>query len=280
MQQTCSTSLSPGNEMRDKPHIDHSHSPMDANTRENFPKLYTDLAQWFHLLTAPEDYAEEAEFFRQAILTAHHGKPECMLELGSGGGNNASHMKAYFDLTLVDISNHMLEISQQLNPDCEHIQGDMRTFRLERDFDVVFVHDAIDYMITVDDLCGVIETANLLCSPGGVILLAPDHVKENFKPSTSHGGHDGPSRSIRYLEWTWDPDPTDTTYITYMVYMMKDQRNQVTIEHDQHILGLFPRQTWLDLLSSQGLQAEILLFDHSELEPGTYEIFLAKKPSD
>jgi len=263
MQQTCSTSLSPGDEIRAKPHIDHSCSPMDANTRENFPKLYTDLTQWFHLLTAPEDYAEEAEFFRKAILTVHHVNPDCMLELGSGGGNNASHLKAYFDLTLVDISNPMLEISQQLNPECEHIQGDMRSLRLERDFDVVFVHDAINYMITEDDLGAAIETANLHGRPGGVILLAPDHVKENFTPSTSHGGHDGPSRSIRYLEWIWDPDPTDTTYITYMVYTMKDQREQVTFEHDQHIQGLFPRQTWLDLLSSQGLQAEILPFDHS-----------------
>jgi ubiquinone/menaquinone biosynthesis C-methylase UbiE len=125
---------------------------MDANTHDNFLKLYTDLAQWFHLLTAPEDYAEESEFFRQAIRTVYHGNPECMLELGSGGGNNASHLKAYFDLTLVDISNPMLEISQQLNQECKLIQGDMRSLRLERDFDVVFVHDAIDYMITEDDL--------------------------------------------------------------------------------------------------------------------------------
>lgn len=170
---------------------------MDVNTHENSPKLYTDLAQWIHLLTAPEDYAEEAEFFQQAILTSHREIPESMLELGSGGGNNASHLKAKFDLTLVDISDPMLEISQQLNPECEHIQGDMRSVRLERDFDVVFVHDAINYMITEDDLGAAIETANLHCRPGGVILLAPDHVKENFTPSTSHGGHDGPSRSIR-----------------------------------------------------------------------------------
>jgi hypothetical protein len=36
---------------------------MNNVSDESFPKLYSDFAQWFHLLTAPEDYAEEAEFF-------------------------------------------------------------------------------------------------------------------------------------------------------------------------------------------------------------------------
>jgi hypothetical protein len=110
-----------------------------------------------------------------------------------------------------------------------------------------------------------------------VILLAPDHVKENFEPSTSHGGHDGRGQGIRYLEWSWDPDPDDTTYITTMVYAMKTDRDEINVEYDQHVLGIFPRQTWINLLEKQGLQPEVIIFDHSELEPGTYEIFLARK---
>ncbi|MHC4615594.1 MAG: class I SAM-dependent methyltransferase, partial [Planctomycetota bacterium] len=53
-----------------------------------------------------------------------------VLELGSGGGNNASHLKKWFDMTLVDLSPHMLEVSRALNPECSHQQGDMRTVRL------------------------------------------------------------------------------------------------------------------------------------------------------
>lgn len=58
-------------------------------------------------------------------------------------------------------------------------------------------------------------------SPGGVALFAPDHTKETFKPSTEHGGHDGVSRALRYLSWTWGPDPNDTTYLCFMVYVMR-----------------------------------------------------------
>ncbi|GAG05735.1 unnamed protein product, partial [marine sediment metagenome] len=116
---------------------------MDNNPPAEAPKLYSELAEWFHLLTAPDDYAEEAEFYRQVIGTTSEQKPQTMLELGSGGGNNASHLKHHFQITLVDLSDPMLEISRKLNPECEHIQGDMRTVRLDRLFDVVFIHDAI-----------------------------------------------------------------------------------------------------------------------------------------
>ena len=46
----------------------------------------------------------------------------------------------------------MLALSATLNPECEHLEGDMRTLRLGRTFDVVFIHDAISYLTTEDDL--------------------------------------------------------------------------------------------------------------------------------
>lgn len=250
---------------------------MAPSVDPNSPKLYNELTPWFHLLTAPEDYAEEAEFYRKTIITASVRKPVTMLELGSGGGNNASHLKNHFQLTLVDLSPEMLSISRQINPECEHIQGDMRQVRLDRQFDVVFIHDAITYLSTEEDLQLAIETAYVHCRSGGVVLLAPDHVSETFQPSTEHGGHDGLDRGIRYLDWSWDPDPDDTHYISEMVYLLKDEGGNVKIEHDRHLMGLFPRQTWLTLLTKMGFEAQSIPFDHSEFEPGTLEVFVGIK---
>ncbi|HEY8885165.1 MAG TPA: class I SAM-dependent methyltransferase, partial [Chloroflexota bacterium] len=88
---------------------------------EALPLLYGELAPWFHLLTAPADYAEEAEFYRRTIVEAADTPPRTLLELGSGGGNNASHHKRHFISTLVDLSPQMLALSKGLNPDCEHL---------------------------------------------------------------------------------------------------------------------------------------------------------------
>ena len=176
-------------------------------------KMYGELAEWWPLLSAPEDYAEEAAFYARTLLEAGDPPPRTVLELGSGGGNNAWHLKAHFALTLVDPSPGMLAVSRALNPDCEHVRGDMRTVRLGHEFDAVFVHDAVCYMTSDDDLRRAMETAFVHCRPGGVALFCPDHLRENFVPPTDHGGHDGDDgRGLRYLEWTWDPDPADGTY--------------------------------------------------------------------
>ena len=121
--------------------------------------MYSDLAPWFHLLTHPSDYADEAEFVTRVVDDVGDGQARTLLELGSGGGNNASHLKARFECTLTDISPEMLALSTTLNPECEHLEGDMRTLRLGRTFDVVFIHDAISYLTTEDDLRAAIETA-------------------------------------------------------------------------------------------------------------------------
>ena len=129
----------------------------------------------------------------------------------------------------------MLEVSRAINPDCEHLLGDMRSVRLSRVFDAVFIHDAIMYITTEDDLRRAIETAFIHVKPGGVALLAPDFVRETFRPSTESGGEDGEGRSMRWLDWTFDPNPADDTVETHYVYMLKTA-NDVTVEHDVHVL--------------------------------------------
>jgi SAM-dependent methyltransferase len=247
----------------------------------NVPKLYDELARWWPLLSAPSEYVEEAEFYARALTEASERRPQTLLELGSGGGNNASHMKRLFEtVTLVDLSPGMLEHSRGLNPECEHVEGDMRTVRLGRQFDCVFVHDAVMYMTTEGDLRQAIQTAFEHCRPAGVALFAPDAVRETFQPGTSHGGNDGDREGLRYLEWRYDPDPADNTYVVDYAYLLRERDGSVRAEHDRHVEGLFARDDWLRLLTEVGFQPSVVIFDHSELEPGTYEQFLAKRNAE
>jgi SAM-dependent methyltransferase len=241
-------------------------------------KLYDELAAWWPLLSAPSEYEEEAEFYERCLVSAGQRSARTVLELGSGGGNNASFLKRRFEMTLVDLSPGMLEVSRALNPECVHVQGDMRSLRLGREFDRVFVHDAVCYMTTEHDLRRAIETASLHCAPGGGALFAPDHVRENFQPGTDHGGSDAADgRGLRYLEWTWDPDPADTTYLVDYAYLVHESTGATRVVHDRHEEGLFPRATWLRLLGEAGFDASVVPFEHSELETGSYEVFVCRK---
>ena len=223
--------------------------------QDSSSRLYSDLAPWFHLLTAPHDYREEAEYYSARIVDAAVGPVRTVLELGSGGGNNASHMKARFAMTLSDLSPDMLEVSRQINPELAHIQGDMRTLRIPgAQFDAVFAHDAVMYLTTEDDVRAMAETAAFHCRPGGSVVVVPDHVRESFTPPyTEHGGHDGPDgRGMRYLMWCTDPDPSDSTFVSDFAYLLRDSDGTVHVEHDRHVQGIFPKSVWIDALTDAG----------------------------
>jgi SAM-dependent methyltransferase len=242
------------------------------------PKMYDELAAWWPLLSPPEEYQEEAAFYARTLAAACPDPPWTVLELGSGGGNNASHLKASFSMVLVEPAPGMRALSAALNPECEYVAGDMRTVRLEREFDAVFVHDAICYMTTESDLRLAIETAFVHCKAGGAALFAPDHVRENFSPATDCGGSDGPDRGLRYLEWMWDPDPADSTYVVDYAYLLRLPDGAMRVEHDRHVEGLFSREEWLRFLSEAGFDARVVPLEHSDLEPGSHELFVARKP--
>jgi SAM-dependent methyltransferase len=240
--------------------------------------LYTDFADWWPLCSAPADYKEEAEIYRRAFLAHARRKPLTMLELGSGGGNNASHLKKYFQLTLVDLAPRMLAVSKALNPECTHVKGDMRSVRLGRLFDAVFIHDAIDYMATLKQLAQAITTAFVHCRPGGVALFVPDWTAERFRPSTSYGGHDSGRRGLRYLEWTMDHDPNDGRYSLYMSYMPRDGKRVRQSALDEHICGLFSEPDWMKTISAAGFRPKKIPYEHSTFERHAHVMFVGLKP--
>ena len=240
--------------------------------------MYSDLAPWFHLLTHPSDYEDEAAFVSRVVDDVGDGNSRTLLELGSGGGNNASHLKARFECTLTDLSPEMLALSRTLNPECEHLEGDMRTLRLGRTFDVVFIHDAISYLTTEDDLRAALETALVHVRPGGVVILNPDATTEIFKPATDHGGHDGEDgRRLRYLEWTHDVDPDGSTYAVDYLIIARGPGDEARVVHDRHTLGLFPRATWKRLIADVGLElVDTTVENPFELEQAA---FAARRPA-
>jgi SAM-dependent methyltransferase len=242
------------------------------------PKLYSSFAHWWPLFSPRSDYEEAARVYGGCLDAGWEGQGHpTLLEFGCGGGSNASFLKERFRMTLTDVSPDMLAQSREINPECEHVEGDMRTLRLGRTFDRVFIHDAICFMTTPTELFQAIETAFVHCRAGGVAVFAPDYVRETFRPGTCHGGDDGADRSLRYLEWTWDPDPSDSQYVVDLVYAFRDRGDSIRVEHDRHILGVFGRQEWLRTLRQAGFEPTTESFCHSQVDH-PLDLFVGFKP--
>jgi trans-aconitate methyltransferase len=237
------------------------------------PLLYRDLVPWYRLIDPTADHHDEALSYRKALEGAVPDA-KTLLDLGGGAGNNAFHLKSRFECTLVDLSDDMLGLSRAINPECEHHVGDMRSVRLERMFDVVLVHDAIMYMTTEEELLAAVRTAFVHTRPGGAAVFAPDYTRETFQENTDRLDGDDGKRSMRGLEWVWDPDPNDTQYSVEYAFLLRDGTD-VKAVHDRHLEGLFSKSTWQRIFESVGYRPEIA----QRIDEGNVdEVFLCKKP--
>ena len=228
-----------------------------------------ELAWWWPLLSPPADYEEEAAFYGRALADAADAPIRSALELGSGGGNNASHLKACFgwcsssrrprcaDEPRVESGLRARQgrhangpsrppVRRGLRPRCRVLHDGRRSAAGDRD---------------------------------GVRAL-PARRRRAVRARSRAGEFRGGDRSrrrrrvatrgaMRYLEWTWDPDPRDTTYTVDYAFIMRTPDGAVRVEHDRHIEGLFSRVEWLRLLSEAGFEPTVVPMEHSELEPGS-----------
>ncbi len=161
----------------------------------------------------------------------------------------------------------MLEVSRALNPECEHVPGDMRSLRLGRRFDVVLVHDAISYLTSEEDLRACIRTATEHLRVGGVVVLAPDCTAESFAPGSDAGGHDAEDgRGLRYLEWSHAPEPGETSYDVDVVVVLRHVDGAREVVSERHVCGLFPQATWFRLLDEARLDATLHRGDPGDAE--------------
>lgn len=242
-------------------------------------QFYGALAEWWPVLSPVEDYAEEAAEIRD-ILLRYRPRARTLLELGSGGGHVAYYLRSHFACCLTDISAGMLAVSRQLNPECEHIEGDMRTLDLGRAFDIVIAHDAIDYMTSEAELARVCDTAWRHLRPGGLVLFLPDAVAETFEPGTEFGGgRNADGRAARLLEWTEDVAPGATQMAVHYSFLLREPDGRVRSVYERHDCGLFPKQTWTRVLMARGFAVDVVIERTSDDRTPRF-FFVGHKPGD
>lgn len=232
------------------------------------PRLYDDLAYLWPHLSPPEHYAEETGLLRELIDEAL-GEPPAgqrwsLLELGAGGGHSIVHLKGHYDCSASDLSPQMLEQCKALNPDVPTVEGDMRSVRLDKPFDIVLICDAIDYMATHADAVAALQTIAAHLRPGGVALFAPTYTAETFNDGevaddgTTIPGIAGDD-ALTYFTFVHDPDPTDTQFEMILLYLIRDaQTRQVQTIEDRHTCGLFAIADWQAMATEAGLNVEAL----------------------
>jgi SAM-dependent methyltransferase len=216
-------------------------------------RLYSDLAWlWPMWGDAAAEYAHYCAHVTALVRQFAERPAITLLDIGCGGGKNILNLKRDFNVTGLDLSPTMLAQAKELNPECNFVHGDMRTFGPIGAFDAVLMDDAIAHMNCRTDFVAALRTAYDHLNPGGVLVVTPDVTTETFlqnKTTTTPATRD--CLDVVFIENVYDPDPTDEQYETTILYLIRDQ-GRLRIESEHWTMGIFTLDTWRQVLRETG----------------------------
>lgn len=148
--------------------------------------VFGTYARYYNLLYNDKDYAGETEYVN-CLIRKHNPGAKSILDLGCGTGRHDLLLAQMgYEVTGVDTSEEMLAVATSqltaLNPQPASLdsqrsalnfrQGDIRTVRLDKTFDVVVsLFHVMSYQVTTDDLMAAFATAKVHLKPGGIFIF-------------------------------------------------------------------------------------------------------------
>jgi SAM-dependent methyltransferase len=226
-------------------------------------KLYNELAWTWEILVSEEEYPVETNFVRKMIEKHKRAPGNGVLDVGCGAGHHDLFLKGDYEVVGVDGSEKMLELAKRRNPELAYHLGDVRTFQLNRKFDVVMAMDMIQYNPTYSDLEKALRNLSGHLKPGGLLLFYLENIKDKFEQNkTRFKKRKKGNVEIVLIENDYDPNPDDTEFECHLVFLIrKDGRFE--IEVDKHRMGLFELRRILDILKKLNFKTVLYELDFS-----------------
>lgn len=243
-------------------------------------RLYDELAWTWEILVSEKEYVPETEFVKRMIEKHKRTEGNELLDVGCGSGHHDLFLKDDYQVVGVDISEKMLEGARRRNPELEYHLGDMRTFQLNKRFDVITAMDMVMYNLTYLDLEKTLTNFCDHLARGGVMLFYLENLKEKFEQNkTRFKKHKKDNIQIVLIENDYDPNPDDTEFECHLVFLIRKD-GKLQIEIDRHRMGLFELHKILEILENLNFRTHLYELDFSG---GMYQkegpLFVCEKSS-
>lgn len=199
-----------------------------------------------------KDYLAESEQIRAIIEQHIRSQERSLLDVGCGTGGHLAHLRDHYEVEGIDLDPGMLEIAAARLPGVRLHRGDMRGFDLGRRFGAVTcLFSSIGYVRTKDGLARAAVCLSKHLEPGGVLIVEPWILPENWRDGTVHALHvDEPDLKISRMSVSRREGDLSVIEFHYLM------ATRAGVEHftERHELALFDHREYVDALAAAGLE--------------------------
>ncbi|MCA1727530.1 MAG: methyltransferase domain-containing protein [Actinobacteria bacterium] len=134
---------------------------------------YSRSARYYDRIYAWKDYRAEADALHE-LIQRHKPGARTLLDVACGTGRHLENLRDRYAIEGLDVTPELLEIARERLPGTELHEGDMTTFELGREFDVVTcLFSAIGYASTTERLGATVANLARHTAPGGLVVVEP-----------------------------------------------------------------------------------------------------------
>jgi len=198
-----------------------------------------------------KDYPAEAARIHELAGEYKKSTGTSLLDVACGTGLHTGELAKHYQVEGLDLAADMLAVARRKHPGIPFHEGDMRSFELDRQFDVVTcLFSSIGYMQTVADLEQAVATMDRHLKPGGVLLVEPWFSPEDWKPGSLYASLiDQPELKIARMSHSG----REGKLSTFTFYFMVGTPAGVRTFSEDHVMALFTEEEYLHAFRSCGL---------------------------
>ena len=216
--------------------------------------MFSKSAQYYDDIygAADKSYVAEANKIHTFIQKHKRTKGDKLLDVACGTGVHAGVLSKYYKIEGLDLDINMLKVAKKKLPKIRFHQGDMISFELKRQFDVVTcLFSSIGYVKTKSNLHKAIKNMNKHLLSGGVLIVEPW-----FSPDQWPGGKvftlkvEKPDMKIIRMSHGGKRGKVSILEFQYLI----GTRNGIDHQIEIHELGLFTHEEYLGAFQAAGLK--------------------------
>jgi SAM-dependent methyltransferase len=227
-------------------------------------KVFDHYAQYYDLLYSVKNYEAEADYVSSLIQKFRRGA-RSMLDIGCGTGSHGFHFaQRDYDVTGVDLSPKMISLANQKKAqkgitNISFEQGDIRSLRLGREFDVVVsLFHVMNYLTKTKDMAAGFATAVDHIKAGGLFIFdswyGPAVLSDLPKVGVRRFENDR-TKVTRLAEPTLHPN-RNVVDVSYEMIVQEKGSAEIAVIKETHAVRYFFQPEIEGLL--EGLGVEIL----------------------